>query len=170
MLEMFVAQPGLVVPAYRVSQRVSVVLAVLVLHMTVVAADCVQPVVPLAIKNITLSDGNVRRGVSAKVGTPPKELAFQPLWYDGISCYLEKCTHKVAGVLTIRSFLARTAPKATSSRQRQLAKLSVVAHSTPTTPVPMCRFPTLLRPDQRGGRILPINSTPILCYCRTMPF
>jgi hypothetical protein len=44
------------------------------------AIDCAPPPINLRVGNVTLSTGNVRRGVEASVGTPPQTLAFMPGW------------------------------------------------------------------------------------------
>ncbi len=44
------------------------------------AADCAPSPISVPVGNVTLSTGNVRRGVEAAVGTPSQQFAFMPGW------------------------------------------------------------------------------------------
>ncbi|KOS20345.1 hypothetical protein ESCO_005334 [Escovopsis weberi] len=83
------------------------------------ADTCVPPPVSFPIVNVTLPDGNIRRGASVKVGQPPKEYSFLPNWgvnntyLFGPDCPSEDFIHSAAACDTFRGGLYK--PDASST-------------------------------------------------------
>jgi hypothetical protein len=54
--------------------------SLLLLKSSTMAQDCVPLPLSMGIHNITTPSGELRRGISLKVGSPQQELSFLPRW------------------------------------------------------------------------------------------
>jgi len=48
---------------------------------TLASAECAPYPLSTKIRNVTLSNGQVSRGIALSVGTPEQDFAFLPQWY-----------------------------------------------------------------------------------------